>query len=95
MFHIEANGGTTVSGTFIVPSDDRTYLVHCDLAQHMEKGMKAQLVVGKGSGDLWSVPGVSADLNADSYLSENALAWAIVAAVAGLLLTRLLLRTRT
>ncbi len=60
MFHMEAAGGHRQSGTFIVPSDDRTYLVHCDIAQHMEKGMKAQLVVGRGSGDLWSVPGVSA-----------------------------------
>jgi plastocyanin len=60
MFHMEAAGGQTQTGTFIVPSDDRTYLVHCDIAQHMEKGMKAQLIVGKGSGDLWSIPGVSA-----------------------------------
>jgi len=92
MFHIEANGGATVSGTFIVPSDDRTYLVHCDLTQHMEKGMKAQLVVGGGSGDLWSVPGVSADLNPDSYLPGNTLGWVITAAIAGLVLARLLLR---
>lgn len=63
MFHLEANGGQHVMGTFIVPSDDATYLVHCDITQHMEKGMKAQLVVGEGSGDLWSVPGVSADFN--------------------------------
>lgn len=62
MFHLEAAGGTERSGVFIVPSDDRTYLVHCDLAQHMERGMKAQLVVGGGSGDLPSIPGVSAQL---------------------------------
>ena len=61
MFHMEAAGGATQKGTFIVPSDDRTYLVHCDIAQHMEKGMKAQLVVGKGSGDLWSIPGLTAN----------------------------------
>ncbi|MDP1930075.1 MAG: multicopper oxidase domain-containing protein [Gammaproteobacteria bacterium] len=63
MFHLEASGGQHVMGTFIVPSDDATYLIHCDITQHMEKGMKAQLVVGAGSGDLWSVPGVSADFN--------------------------------
>lgn len=67
MFHLEANGGETVSGGFIVPSDQKTYLVHCDLPQHMEKGMKAQLKVGEGSGDLWSVPGVSAHLRDDNY----------------------------
>ena len=63
MFHLEASGGQHVMGSFIVPSDDATYLVHCDITQHMEKGMKAQLMVGEGSGDLWSVPGVSADFN--------------------------------
>lgn len=68
MFHLEAAGGERKTGTFIVPSDHRTYLVHCDVAQHMEKGMKGQLKVGRGSGDLWAVPGVSANFNADSYL---------------------------
>jgi hypothetical protein len=62
MFHLEASGGQSRSGSFIVPSDHRTYLVHCDLTQHMEKGMKAQLKVGRGSGDLWSVPGRTGDL---------------------------------
>ncbi len=59
MFHLEAAGGATKTGSFIVPSDNKTYLVHCDITQHMEKGMKAQLVVGKGDGDLPSVPGIS------------------------------------
>ena len=68
MFHIEASGGQTRKGTFIVPGDDRTYLVHCDMAQHMEKGMRGQLVVGKGSGDLWGVPGVSNDFLRQAYL---------------------------
>lgn len=67
MFHLEAAGGATKTGTFIVPSDNKTYLVHCDVAQHMEKGMKAQLVVGKGSGDLPSIPGISRAFRPDSY----------------------------
>ncbi len=66
MFHMEVAGGFSQTGVFIVPSDDKTYLVHCDIAQHMEKGMKAQLIVGSGSGDLWSVPGVSADFERSS-----------------------------
>lgn len=61
MFHMEAMGGQTLKGVFIVPSDDRTYLAHCDIAQHMEKGMKGQLVVGGGDGDLWSIPGLTAN----------------------------------
>jgi hypothetical protein len=59
MFHMELNRRGETTGTFIVPGDDRTYLVHCDMAQHMERGMKAQLVVGQGSGDLPSIPGIS------------------------------------
>jgi len=68
MFHLEAAGGESRSASFIVPSDDKTYLVHCDISQHMEKGMKAQLKVGAGSGDLWSVPDVSAPFRRASYL---------------------------
>lgn len=59
MFHIETSGGATKIGTFIVPGDQRTYLVHCDMTQHMEKGLKAQLVVGGGDGTLPSIPGIS------------------------------------
>jgi len=67
MFHIEASGPSKISGTLILPPGDKTYLVHCDIAQHMEKGMKAQLKVGKGDGDLPSIPGVTAYVVADDY----------------------------
>jgi plastocyanin len=72
MFHIEAAGGQTMTGTFIVPGDDQTYLIHCDMAQHMEKGMRGQLVVGKGSGDLWGIPGVSDEFYRSGYLPPYA-----------------------
>ena len=85
MFHLEAPGKTRVSGTFIVPGDDRTDLVHCDMAQPMEKGMRGQLVVGRGSGDLWGVPGVSGDFRRSAYLPGHAMALAVGAlALAGL-----------
>lgn len=67
MFHLEVTGPAKVSGTLILPPGDKTYLVHCDIAQHMEKGMKAQLKVGAGDGDLPSIPGVTAPLNPDDY----------------------------
>ncbi len=67
MFHIEASGPSKISGTLILPPGDKTYLVHCDIAQHMEKGMKAQLKVGKGDGDLPSIPGVTALVVPDDY----------------------------
>ena len=92
MFHLEVNGGETVSGGFIVPSDQQTYLVHCDLPQHMEKGMKAQLKVGTGSGDLWSVPGVSAHLRQENYLEAGAAIWLGIALAAGAAIARMMFR---
>jgi plastocyanin len=67
MFHLEVSGPAKISGTLILPPGDKTYLVHCDIAQHMEKGMKAQLKVGDGDGDLPSIPGVTAPVNNDDY----------------------------
>ncbi len=90
MFHIEAAGGKSQTGTFIVPSDNRTYLVHCDMAQHMEKGMKAQLVVGQGSGDLWSIPGVSKHFDRPIYLTKGNKIWLFITALASLGLAALL-----
>jgi hypothetical protein len=67
MFHLEVSGPAKISGTLILPPGDKTYLVHCDIAQHMEKGMKAQLKVGKGDGDLPSIPNVTANVITDDY----------------------------
>jgi hypothetical protein len=67
MFHLEVSGPGEVSGTLILPPGDKTYLVHCDIAQHMEKGMKAQLKVGKGSEELSSIPGVTGNVFPDDY----------------------------
>lgn len=67
MFHLEVSGPAMISGTLILPPGDKTYLVHCDIAQHMEKGMKAQLKVGDGDGDLPSIPGVTALVIPDDY----------------------------
>ncbi|MCK5120758.1 MAG: cupredoxin domain-containing protein [Methylococcales bacterium] len=69
MFHIEVNGQNKKTGTFIVPNSHYTYLVHCDIAQHMEKGMKAQLKVGNGRGDLPSIPGISNPTFPDIFTS--------------------------
>jgi plastocyanin len=70
MFHIETSGGASRTGTFIVPAAEQTYLIHCDMAQHMEKGMRGQLIVGKGSGDLWAVAGISDQFFRSGYLPE-------------------------
>lgn len=93
MFHIEADGGHSRSGTFIVPGDDRTYLVHCDMAQHMEKGMRGQIVVGRGSGDLWSVSGISDDFHRFGYIPRTAFLYAALLFVA-VFLTALVISLR-
>ena len=94
MFHIEAAGGRTRTGTFIVPSDHRTYLVHCDVAQHMEKGMKAQLKVGGGNGDLWAIPTISRDFNRVPYLPESTPWLVLLATAVGVASTTLILARR-
>ena len=90
MFHIEAKGGSEITGTLIVPGEDKNYLIHCDMAQHMEKGLRGQLVVGSGSGDLWGVNGVSDQFLRASYLPANAPSLVIAAILAGILATFLL-----
>jgi uncharacterized protein YcfL len=67
MFHLELYGAGELKASLIVPSQKKTYLVHCELPQHMEKGMKAQLKVDGGDGDLPSIPGISEPARADSY----------------------------
>ncbi|MFM8332176.1 MAG: copper oxidase, partial [Candidatus Methylumidiphilus sp.] len=67
MFHLEITGPAKVTGTLILPAEDKTYLVHCDIAQHMEKGMKGQLIVGKGSGTFPTIPGITDPAIPDNY----------------------------
>jgi hypothetical protein len=67
MFHLEVTGPGKITGTLILPSEDKTYLVHCDIAQHMEKGMKGQLIVGNGSVPFPSIPGVTDLAIPDDY----------------------------
>jgi uncharacterized cupredoxin-like copper-binding protein len=70
MLHLELYGQGELQASLIVPSQKKTYLVHCELAQHAEKGMKAQLKVGGGDGDLSSIPAISAPIKADAYLLD-------------------------
>ncbi|MGR6034815.1 MAG: hypothetical protein ACU4EQ_02575 [Candidatus Nitrosoglobus sp.] len=81
MFHIEVNGPGQRTGTFIVPSVEKTYFVHCDIAQHTEKGMKAQLKVGRGDQDFPSIPGITAPNYPDSYEMETS--WSTIGSSLG------------
>jgi hypothetical protein len=79
MFTMEIYGPGQKTASFIVPSQRKTYLVHCEVPQHMEKGMKAQLKVDGGDGDLPSIPGISAAVNADSYWVDwDKSAWGVL-----------------
>jgi len=93
MFHIEVAGGQRKTGTFIVPGGNQTYLIHCDLAQHMEKGMRGQLVVGKGAGKLWSVPEISDDFYRSSYLPGNVALWIIFTILLGFSAAAIIIRS--
>jgi hypothetical protein len=70
MLHLELYGEGELHASLIVPSQKKTYLVHCELAQHAEKGMKSQLKVGGGDGDLPSIPSISAPIKPDPYSIE-------------------------
>lgn len=67
MFTIEINGNGSKEASLIVPSQAKTYLVHCDMAQHTEQGMKGQLKVAGGDQDLPSIPGLTQDVTPDTY----------------------------
>ncbi|GAB4274651.1 MAG: hypothetical protein Kow0065_22890 [Methylomicrobium sp.] len=76
MVHLELYGKGELQASLIVPSRPKTYLVHCEIPQHMEKGMKAQLKVDGGDGDLPSIPGISAPVTPDVYpVSWNSTTW--------------------
>ncbi|MCF7972094.1 MAG: multicopper oxidase domain-containing protein [Methylococcaceae bacterium] len=71
MFSIELYGKGQKTASFIVPARDHTYYIHCEVSTHTEKGMKAQLKVGKGTGDLSSILGLTAPLTPDIYPINN------------------------
>ncbi|MCH9696542.1 MAG: cupredoxin domain-containing protein [Gammaproteobacteria bacterium] len=81
MFNIELTGPGQKQATFITPNENRTFLVHCDVAQHTENGLKAQLVVGEGSEeDLPSIPGVTPPNWFDRYdLTWDAMSYSVLA----------------
>lgn len=79
MFHMELYGPGELKASLIVPSQKKTYLVHCEIAQHMEKGMKAQLKVDGGDVDLPSIPGLTKPVKADIYpVAWSHATWAIL-----------------
>jgi hypothetical protein len=95
MLHLELYGAGQLKASLIMPSMKKTYLVHCELPQHMEKGMKAQLKVDGGDGDLPSIPGLTKPIKGDSYpVDWSPMLWAMLLAcvLVGCLVPLFLLR---
>lgn len=86
MFTVETTGPGNETGTFILPSTDETLLVHCAVPQHEQKGMKAQIVVGEGHGNLPNIPGVTGGFDDYAYETGSALIPGGIAAATGFLL---------
>ncbi|NOT13498.1 MAG: copper oxidase [Methylococcaceae bacterium] len=97
MFHLELYGAGELKASLIMPGQKKTYLVHCELAQHMEKGMKAQLKVDGGDGDLPSIPGISKPVRADAYpvdWTPSTIAALLLCLSAGVLVPVFIMRKR-
>ena len=54
--------------------------------------MKAQLVVGAGGGDLWSIPGISSGLYRDDYSPDWSWRFFLGALIVGFLLSAAIVR---
>lgn len=67
MFTIEVSGPGEATGTFILPAEPTTLLLHCDIAQHTEHGMKGQIKVAGGRENLSAIPGLTPPANPDRY----------------------------
>jgi uncharacterized cupredoxin-like copper-binding protein len=91
MFHLELYGKGKLQASLIVPAIKKTYLVHCELPQHMEKGMKAQLKVDGGDGNLPSIPGLSKPVRADIYPVALTAMDAVIALICAILSSMILL----
>jgi hypothetical protein len=57
----------------------------------MEKGMKGQMKVGRGSGDLWSIPGISSGFKQDSYLPGMTRLYLLLSSLSGVVLATLVI----
>lgn len=58
-FMIELTGAGQETGTFITGAEQASLLVHCGVLQHQQKGMKGQVLVDGGLGDIPNILGVS------------------------------------
>lgn len=86
MFTLDVDGNSQETGTFILPGFEDTLLVHCGLPQHMQKGMKAQIKVGGGDGNIPNIPGLTGSWEAYDYPRESPLPAGLPLAFTGMVL---------
>jgi plastocyanin len=72
MFHIEASGGQSMTGTFIVPGEDQTYLIHCDMGRPLGRARDQRRIPSVQLPAGQRAPGGCIDI--DSVFSHRALA---------------------
>lgn len=78
MFTLSVTGPASVSGSFIVPGTPKTLLVHCDIPTHTERGMKAQIKVAGGDGNLPNIPGITGPRHPEPYtIRWTAITWTV------------------
>jgi len=75
MFNIEVTGPGRATGPFLTPPDKKTLMIHCGVPGHEEKGMKAQMKVDGGDGDLPNIPTVTRDVGTDAVTKERVFAF--------------------
>lgn len=95
MFNIEVYGQGKKTASLIFGTKPTTYLVHCEVPQHMEMGMKAQIKVAGGNGNLSSIPGLTAPITADFYpvkWSDTSVYLLVIAVLLGWGITRFILK---
>lgn len=75
VFHLEANGGQQVTGTFILPGEAARYPVSCTLAGHATLGMQAVLTVGDAmpAPGWWPLPGWTTVAGEEAPLTSGGL----------------------
>ena len=71
MFTIEVSGPGRDTGTLILPAERKTYMLHCGLPQHMQKGMKGEIRVAGGDRRAANVPGVTGAWGAAWYARDR------------------------
>jgi len=60
-FGIEADGGAEETATFVTPGEDTTLPVESTVGNQADSGLRGQIVLGEGDGDIDGVPGVTKD----------------------------------